>query len=140
MTDALSYLHERVKIIHNDLRCSNILVFRFPPANHHCLTAGATSSCAECLSPGPEGGGVLVKVADMGICANPATQKTKNKQGIRQFVPECLNYNATLTNKVRRVKELVSCMIMIAKFAYSYTLLYVLMAVFAVFLMNPGTG
>jgi hypothetical protein len=42
---------------------------------------------------------VLVKVADMGICANPATQKTKNKQGIRRFVPECLNYNATLTNK-----------------------------------------
>ena len=41
-----------------------------------------------------------MKVADMGICANPATQKTKNKQGIRQFVPECLNYNATLTNKV----------------------------------------
>ena len=41
-----------------------------------------------------------MKVADMGICANPATQKTKNKQGIRQFVPECLNYNASLTNKV----------------------------------------
>lgn len=43
---------------------------------------------------------MLVKVADMGICANPATQKTKNKQGIRKFIPECLNFDATLTNKV----------------------------------------
>ena len=43
---------------------------------------------------------MLVKVADMGICANPTTQKTKNKQGIRRYIPECLTFDATLTNKV----------------------------------------
>ena len=101
MTDALSYLHEKEKIIHNDLRCSNILVFQFPPINHNCLITGATSGCVESLPVGAKGSGVLVKVADMGICANPATQRTVNKQGIRRFVPECLNYNATLTKQVR---------------------------------------
>lgn len=100
MTDALCYLHQAVKIVHNDLRCSNILVFQFPPTNHLCLTEGATSGCGVALPRGSDMG-VLVKVADMGICANQATQKTKNKQGIRQFVPECLTYNATLTSKVR---------------------------------------
>ena len=100
MTDALSYLHEAVKIIHNDLRCSNILVFQFPPADHVCLKEGDATGCAAWLSSSATCG-VLVKVADMGICANPATQKTKNKQGIRRFVPECLNFDATLTNKVR---------------------------------------
>ena len=101
VTDGLTYLHEAVKIIHNDLRCSNILVFQFPPADHLCLGSGVTSGCGPCLSSSGETCGVLVKVADMGICANPTTQKTKNKQGIRRYIPECLNFDATLTNKVR---------------------------------------
>ena len=71
-----------------------------PPIGHVCLKDGVTSGCALCLSNTEEACRVLVKVADMGICANPATQKTINKQGIRRFIPECLNFVATLTNKV----------------------------------------
>ena len=99
MTGALSYLHDEVNIIHNDLRCSNILVFKFPPVGHKCLKGVVNSGCAPCLS-NSEDCSVVVKVADMGICANPATQKTKNMQGIRQFIPECLNFDAGLTEKV----------------------------------------
>ena len=104
VTDALSYLHDEANIIHNDLRCSNILVFKFSPIGHDCLKGTVNSGCALCF---PDGGdcSVLVKVADMGICVNPATQKTKNMQGIRHLIPECLNFNAALTEKVQKIQK-----------------------------------
>ena len=48
----------------------------------------------------PSNYGVLVKLADMGICANPAARRTKNFAGIRQLVPECLTFDANITEKV----------------------------------------
>ena len=89
-----------MKIIHNDLRLSNILVFGFPQANHLCLSDKSTTSVCEECQPSSGSCGVLVKVADMGISANLAIQKGKSKQGIRRFIPECLSFNANLTTEV----------------------------------------
>ncbi len=43
---------------------------------------------------------MLVKLADMGICANPAARRNKNFTMIRQYVPEVLNFDSSFTEKV----------------------------------------
>ena len=102
MTEGLHYLHHDVGIVHNDLKCSNILVFRFPEVGHCCSDGGeAPLSCIHCLS-NPSGCGVLIKLADLGICANPSARRNKTAIaiGLRQFVPEVLNFDSSFTEKV----------------------------------------
>ena len=77
--------------MHRDLKNSNILVFKFPEVGHNCYEGEKH-----------QGFGVLVKLTDMGICANPLAYKSKNLGGLRQFVPECVSSNTSigLTEKV----------------------------------------
>ena len=105
MTEALAYLHETIGIVHNDLKCSNILVFEFPDIGHSCCDGGECLGCSPCLAL-PARCGVLVKLADMGICANPAARRNKNFAGIRQFVPEVLNFDSSFTEKVHVTTDL----------------------------------
>ena len=91
VTNALTYLHRKVGIVHQDLRCSNILVFKFPCLGHCCYQRSKFAGCDVC-----------VKVTDMGISANPLVHRAGEAAGIKLLVPECLTANtvATLTEKV----------------------------------------
>ena len=104
ITNALIYLHEKVGIVHRDLKLSNILVFRFPEPDHICYNGGedVAQTCTLCFPSEQASCGVLLKLTDMGICANPAAHRAKDNTGIRQFVPECLTSDtlANLTEKV----------------------------------------
>ena len=103
VTNALIYLHENVGIVHRDLKLSNVLVFRFPELDHACYDGKGedAQTCTLCF-PSEQNSGVLLKLTDMGICANPAGYRAKDNTGIRQFVPECITSDtlASLTEKV----------------------------------------
>lgn len=77
--------------MHQDLRCSNILVFKFPAPEHLCYREARFAECEVC-----------VKVTDMGISANPLVHRAGENNGLKLMVPECLSSNtmATLTEKV----------------------------------------
>ena len=59
----------------------------------------------------PSSYGVMVKLADMGICTNPAARRTRNFAGIRQLVPECLIFDANITEKVHTFIPVDGCWI-----------------------------
>ena len=64
---------------------------------------------------------MLVKVTDMGICANPAAHNAKSSINIRQFVPEYVLHNVDLTEKVC----LVACTSPICvQYMYVYLYMY----------------
>ena len=85
-------------MVHNDLKLCNVLVFRFPEVGHRCHTVGP-HGCDPCLSR-EAACGVLVKLADLGISANPMAHRTRNLAGICQLVPECLLFDSGLQEKV----------------------------------------
>lgn len=93
VSSALAYLHspKEVGIVHRDLRCSNVLVFKFPELGHSCYEGGKYLGCR-----------VHIKVTDMGICANPLAHRAGTANGVQVYVPECLDFTAmaTLTEKV----------------------------------------
>ena len=125
MTDALNYLHRPpIGVVHNDLKLSNVLVFRFPTVGHNCH-ADSPHGCVPCLSDSSQCG-VLVKLADMGISANPTAHRTRNRAGIHQFVPECLLFDSGLQEKVRisvvNGCSPVICMLQRNSYIYSYIL------------------
>ncbi len=93
VTSALAYLHNKIGIVHQDLRCSNVLVFQFPDLTHDCYRGSEFNDCR-----------VYVKLTDMGISANPLVHRVGEANGFKLMVPECLLTNtlSTLTEKVRR--------------------------------------
>lgn len=85
-------------MVHNDLKLCNVLVFRFPKEGHRCHINNP-HECVPCLFD-PATCGVLVKLADLGISANPMAHRTRNLAGICQLVPECLLFDTGLQEKV----------------------------------------
>jgi len=65
VSSALVYLHRKA-IVHYDIKPDNILAFCFPQAGHNCFIADGSLRCMACQR---KDGGVLVKLADLGISA-----------------------------------------------------------------------
>ena len=120
VTDALEYLHEKQHLVHNDLRCSNILVFRFPDAGHTCHGMGTRSvfQCEACTL-----GGVLVKLTDLGICVNPRAYRNKMNQ-LQRFIPECAEDGDLFTDKVNDISILL-VLVSVSRCMYMYVLFVV---------------
>ena len=97
----MAYLHHPpVGIVHNDLKLSNILVYRFPPLGHTCTHYPEDRGRCSVALPDVDECGVLVKLGDMGVCANPGSQRTNNLVGLKRYAPECIMFEAHLTEKV----------------------------------------
>jgi len=100
VSSALSYLHSEKNIVHFDIKPANILVFKYPQAGHFCYSKETSLNCESCYS---EGGGVLVKLADLGISALIGPSGFQRKMATPIYAaPEVLKYLGTkpLTAKV----------------------------------------
>ena len=90
MSSALSYLHTEKSIVHFDIKPANILVFKYPQAGHFCFSKETSLNCESCYS---DGGGVLVKLADLGISALVGPSGFQRKSSTPTYAaPEVLEY------------------------------------------------
>jgi len=100
VSSALSYLHTEQNIVHFDIKPENVLVFKYPQAGHFCFSKQTSLTCESCYS---EGGGVLVKLADLGISALVGPGGFQRKNATPTYAaPEVLKYlgKELLTEKV----------------------------------------
>ena len=100
MSSALSYLHTEKNIVHFDIKPANVLVFKYPQAGHFCFSKETSLNCESCYS---EGGGVLVKLADLGISALVGPSGFQRKSTTPTYAaPEVIKYSGKepLTEKV----------------------------------------
>ena len=110
MSSALSYLHTEKNIVHFDIKPANVLVFKYPQAGHFCFSKETSLTCESCYS---EGGGVLVKLADLGVSALVGPSGFQRSTTTLVYVaPEVVKYvgNEPLNKKVNIdwLKELLS--------------------------------
>ena len=64
VSSALAYLHTERSIVHFDIKPKNVLIFQYPKPGHKCFPKLTSLTCDSYHS-----GGVLVKLADLGISA-----------------------------------------------------------------------
>ena len=110
VSSALSYLHTTKNIVHFDINPDNILVFKYPQAGHFCFSKKTSLTCESCYS---EGGGVLVKLADLGISALVGPSGFQRKSSTPTYAaPEVIKYSGKepLTEKVIMIYSLHKCM------------------------------
>ena len=104
MTDGLAYLHRPpVGIVHNDLKLSNILAYKFPPLGHTCCSDSLDRGRCEVALSDVEDCGVLVKLGDLGVSTNPGSHSTRSLVGLKRLTPECIMFKAHLTEKVSQL-------------------------------------
>ena len=90
MSSALAYLHTEKNIVHFDIKPENILVYKYPQAGHFCFSKETSLNCESCYS---EGGGVLVKLADLGVSALVGPSGFQRKSSTPAYAaPEVLKY------------------------------------------------
>jgi len=100
VSSALAYLHTTKNIVHFDINPTNVLVFKYPQAGHNCFSKQTSLNCESCYS---EGGGVLVKLADLGISALVGPSGFQRKATTPTYAaPEVIKYSGKepLTEKV----------------------------------------
>ena len=88
-------------IVHFDIKPANVLVFKYPQAGHFCFSKETSLTCESCYS---EGGGVLVKLADLGISTLVGPSGFQRSITTPVYVaPEVSKYSGKepLTEKVR---------------------------------------
>ena len=106
MSTALAYLHTTKSIVHFDVNPDNILVFKYPQAGHFCFSKETSLTCESCYS---EGGGVLVKLADLGISALVGPSGFQRKSSTPTYAaPEVIKHSGKepLTEKVMMCSKL----------------------------------
>lgn len=101
VSSALAYLHTRKNIVHFDIKPDNVLIFKYPQPGHYCFSTEVSSLlCDSCYG---EGGGILVKLADLGVSAFVCPSGFHRSNTTPTYsAPEVLKYSGKepLTEKV----------------------------------------